>query len=774
MWKSLLFILFVFFSPAFVHAKLVRYKLEINTKTVNYTGKEVEALVINNQIPAPVISAFVGDVLEVTFENKMDEDSSIHWHGVLLPNDQDGVPYLTTQPIKARSSFTYRFKVKHSGTYWYHSHTGLQEQRGLYGPIIFRPKSGERIKSNRDYVVMFSDWTDENPNQILANLKKDGDWYALKKNSVQSWNRVIAHGMRAIKNRLYGAWARMGPMDISDVGYDMFLSNGKQKSDLYAKPKETVRLRLINGAASSYFNVEFAGGPMTLVAADGMDVEPIKVKRLKMAIAETYDVIVPIPHKKSYELRSTSEDGTGFSSVFIGEGEKLFAPDIPRPNLFMTEHKGHGQHNSDKADHKEHGQHTLEKKDHKKHGQHNSDKADHKEHGQHTLEKMNHKKRDQHTLNKKEHKGHTQHNSDKADHKEHGQHTSDKKEHKRQPQALNEMDSYKKHEQANNQQSYRGNKTNKSPNVINNMTDYRYLKSVQNTDLGKVQRRVVLRLTGNMEKYIWTFNNKTLLESDKILIKKGETVRFVLINETMMHHPIHLHGHFFRVLNGQAERSPLKHTVDVPAMKTVEIEFKANEEKDWFFHCHNLYHMKTGMSRVISYGTATTKKDRKVFSKLSTDPWYFSNDISVMYNMIEGESRASNTRNAFEVEYDYNYWKSYDFDLIYIRSISRFLEFYGGLSLESQNLYPEPLAVLGVRYVLPFFIEADLRINSQKKIQLEFESSLQLMERVKLEWKANIDKEYRVKLSYEWNKNFLITAAYDSEFKQGAGIRLKF
>ena len=721
MKKLFFFVLFLFFSPSFVHAKLVRYKLEINTKTVNYTGKEVQALAINNQIPAPVISATVGDVLELTFENKMDEESSIHWHGVLLPNDQDGVPYLTTQPIKARSSFTYRFKVKHSGTYWYHSHTGLQEQRGLYGPILFHPKSGERIKTNRDYIVMFSDWTDENPNQILANLKKDGDWYALKKNSVQSWNRVIAHGVTAIKNRLYGAWTRMGPMDISDVGYDLFLSNGKQKSDLYAKSKETVRLRLINGAASSYFYVEFAGGPMTLVAADGMDVEPIKVKRLRLAIAETYDVIVPIPHKKAYELRSTSEDGTGFSSVFIGEGEKLFAPDIPRPNLFMTDHKEHSQHTSDKADHKEHGQHT----------------------------------------------------SDKADHKEHGQHTSDKMDHKRQPQALNEMD-HKKHKQANIQQSYRGRKTDKPPIVINNMTDYRYLKSVQNTDLGKVQRRVILRLTGNMEKYIWTFNNKTLLESDKILIKKGETVKFVLINETMMHHPIHLHGHFFRVLNGQADRSPLKHTVDVPSMKTVEIEFKANEEKDWFFHCHNLYHMKTGMSRVVSYGTATTKKDRKLFSKLSTDTWYFSNDVSVMYNMIEGESRASNTRNAFEVEYDYNYRKSYDLDLIYIRSISRFLEFYGGLSLESQNLYPEPSAILGVRYVLPFFIEADLRINSQKKIQLEFESGVQLMERVKLEWKANIDKEYRVKLSYEWNKNFLITAVYDSEFKHGAGLRLKF
>jgi len=331
-WKLVVFLSIVFFQN--LDAKIVEYHFDIDKITVNITRKSVEGLAIGGQIPAPTISATVGDTLVVTFTNKMNEETSVHWHGILLPNDQDGVPYLTTKPIKGKKTFTYRFKIKQAGTYWYHSHTGLQEQRGLYGALVFHPKKGERIKTDRDHVVVLSDWSNENPDSILANLKKDGDYYALKKGSVQSWVGVLKNGKFAIKNRLQSAWTRMGPMDLSDVGYDAFLSNGQEKIVLEAKPGETVRIRLINAAASSYFNVEYAGEPMLLVAADGMDVVPISVKRLRMAIAETYDVILKVPDNRSYELRATSEDGTGFSSTFIGIGDKVLAPDIPKPNLF--------------------------------------------------------------------------------------------------------------------------------------------------------------------------------------------------------------------------------------------------------------------------------------------------------------------------------------------------------------------------------------------------------------------------------------------------------
>jgi FtsP/CotA-like multicopper oxidase with cupredoxin domain len=205
-------------------AKTIRYNLDIDYKIINVTGEPVKAMAVGGTIPAPTIAAKLGDVLLVTFNNKMDVETSIHWHGVLLENSQDGVPYLTTMPIKPHSSFTYSFPIKHSGTYWYHSHTGLQEQRGIYGALVFYPKKESRQYS-KDLTVVLSDWTNENPQQVLANLKKDGDYYALKKDSVQSWAEVIKHN--AVKNRLQQSWVRMGAMDLGDIGYDAFLSGGK-------------------------------------------------------------------------------------------------------------------------------------------------------------------------------------------------------------------------------------------------------------------------------------------------------------------------------------------------------------------------------------------------------------------------------------------------------------------------------------------------------------------------------------------------------------------
>tara|TARA_A100001015_G_scaffold321338_1_gene451572 strand:+ start:2397 stop:3671 length:1275 start_codon:yes stop_codon:yes gene_type:complete len=326
---------FMMLGAKIAYAKLVTYEFDINTKPVNITGKDVTALAINNQIPGPTIEATYGDTLQVTFNNKMDTEASVHWHGILLPNNQDGVPYLTTQPIAPHASLTYRYNIAQHGTYWYHSHTGLQKQRGIYGALVFHPKKVERIGSDKDYIAVFSDWTNENPNQVLANIKKDGDYYALKKDSVQSWEAVIRNGSEAIRNRLQGSWSRMGTMDLSDVGYDAFLTNGKREQSLAAHKGDRVRARLINASASTYLNVEYAGGPMTIVAADGVDVEPIQVQRLRIAAAETYDVIVHIPSNKAYELRATARDGTGYTSTFIGNGTKVFSPDIPKPNVFL-------------------------------------------------------------------------------------------------------------------------------------------------------------------------------------------------------------------------------------------------------------------------------------------------------------------------------------------------------------------------------------------------------------------------------------------------------
>ncbi len=687
----ILILSFCMFSISY--GKLVEYNLDIDYKIVNFANKNIKTLAINNQIPAPLIKAREGDILRVTFNNKLDEETSIHWHGILLPNDQDGVPYLTTMPIRAHTSFTYEFPIIQSGTYWYHSHTNLQEQQGLYGPLVFLPKTSEKYKE--DLVIMFSDWSNENSNTIWRHLKIDDDYYSLKKDTVQSWLKVLQHGKSAIKNRLKSAWTRMGPMDVSDVGYDAFLVNGSQKIS-YSKYKkgDKVLLRLINGSASTYFNVEFAGGSMEIIAADGLNVKPIKVEKLKIAIAETYDVLVTLPKNESYELRATAVDGSGYSSTILGSGKLNKAPDMPKPNLFV----GHDHHMM-----------------------------------------MNHK-------------GHNM--SQSMDHSAH---------------------SHMEHMKM------------AVPKIIE-LNNYKELAAPHKTTLpkGRPERVVNLELTGFMEGYVWSFNNKTLSEADKILIKKGENVKFVLDNKTMMNHPIHLHGHFFRVLNGQGDYSPLKHTVDVPAMSKVEIEFAADEKKDWFFHCHNLYHMKSGMARVVRYeGTVT---DPKLIEAKKTDPWphddtyFFQPKISVMSNKLQGMARVFNTKNTVSIKAEYNYKDEYDIDLLYSRRFTRHFYAYAGGNFKKEHDAPDDgnKGVFGFTYVLPLLIHTDLRVDTNGHVKFAAGSDLQLTDRFDFEWEVNTDKEYEFMLNFAFNKkiyasvNYSSDLNYDEKIKFGAGITVMY
>ena len=688
-------------------AEVVEYSIDIAEKTVNFTGKPVQALTVGGGIPGPTIEAREGDTLRVTFHNKMDVESSIHWHGVLLPNDQDGVPYLTTQPIAAHSSFTYEYPVIHSGTYWYHSHTGLQEQRGVYGPIVFHPKE-EKYRVDHDLVMVLSDWTDENPNQVIRNLKRDGDYYALKKDSVQSWDRVLAHGWQAVKNRLDGSWNRMGPMDISDVGYDLFLINGKPVSEHHIMPGEKIRLRVINAAASSYFNVEFAGGPMTVVAADGVDVKPFQVKRLRTAIAETWDMIVEIPDHGAYEFRATSEDGTGYASAYLGHGEKVVAPEAPAPDPYVMSHGDHGG----------------------------------MEH-----ESMNHSQMEQ--------KG--------MDHGAMGHGNMD-------------------HSQMDHSQMGHGSMMMSQPAepVVPYMTDYSRLEGLEDTSLRNAGplREVNLLLTGNMEDYVWSFDNKVLSAADQILIRKGERVRFVLKNETMMHHPIHLHGHFFRVLNGRGDRSPLKHTVNVPPMATVIIEFDANEEKDWFFHCHNLYHMKAGMARVVSYAE-TSRLTKETVRKISGDRhWYSFADLSAQSHVATAKVWTRNSYNMLSAMVEADYDGAYEGEIAYSRTIDRFLKLYAGGWFEREqedgNWHERNVAMIGARYVLPLLIEADLRVDTKGHVRFALASEVQLTPRLSFEWSWDTDDEWETFLEYEINKRISLVGGHMSRFGAGGGLLVKF
>ena len=671
-----IFISFIFFflfgiPVSSVFAGIVEYDLDINFKTINISGKSSKAMAINNSIPGPTLRFREGDTARISIKNSMNVETSIHWHGLLLPYRQDGVPYLTNPPIEPGKTNVFEFPIKQSGTYWFHSHTGLQEQRGVYGSIVITPKEGERVSSDQDKVIVLSDWTDENPDEVLRTLKSGNDFYSIKKGTMQ--NLFGAAKRNALSDMAKRSSMRMPPMDISDVAYDAFLANGKKEMEIPAKSGEKVRLRFINSATASYFYLQFAGGPVEIVSADGKDVQPVKVDRLLMAIAETYDLIVTVPKNGSYEFRATAQDGSGHSSIFIGNGKRIFAPNVPKPNLYKM--------------------------------------------------KMSMKK------------------------------SMDKKMGMGTMPPMNQRPS--------------------SP--------YKKLRSIGKSILPKQnpKREIVLTLTGDMERYIWSMDGETLSADNMIRIRHGENVRIVLINKTMMHHPMHLHGHFFRVLTGKGDYSPLKHTVDVPPLATQIIEFEASEYNDWFFHCHILYHAKSGMARVVSYEDTELDLDlKKIRHNLYKDTWYGNTIGTAQSHMTDGLAVLSNSKNILSTTWQVGWQRvdktDFDVELAYDRYFNRFLNLYAGINLV--NEYER--GIFGIRYLLPFNIESTFRIDSAGELRIELGQSLQLTGRIMVFGNAEYDTESREEWllggKYILSKNVSMIGQYHSDFGAGAGIEFRY
>lgn len=332
-------ILAILLGASTLRGAVVRYELSITEKIISATGRRVKALVINDGIPGPVLRFSVGDTARIRVHNRLPKDETLlHWHGLLLPNLQDGVPNLTTPPIPAGKFRDYEFKLKHAGTYWYHSHVGLQEQRGIYGGIVVEPADPAMQKGpkvDREHMVVLSDWTDEHPDDVMRTLRRGDEWYAIRKGNMQSlWG---AYQAGELKEYLSREWLRMPSMDISDVAYDEFWANGLERIQLTGTVGEKIKLRIINAGASTYFYVHSATGPLTVVASDGMPVEPIPVKRLLMGMGETYDVIVTLPEHGRYEVRASAQDGSGHASIFLGAGPEHLAPNIPKPNLYSMD-----------------------------------------------------------------------------------------------------------------------------------------------------------------------------------------------------------------------------------------------------------------------------------------------------------------------------------------------------------------------------------------------------------------------------------------------------
>ena len=758
--------------PAAPTGRTVRYDLYITDTLVNFTGKVRKAYAVNGQIPMPTLTFTEGDTALIVVNNRMaKETASLHWHGIILPNQFDGVPNLTTAPIQPGDSLVNKFAVVQSGTYWYHSHTDLQEQNGLHGALIFLKQDEPAMPS---YTVILSEWTDMDPDQVHRRLHNANDWFAIQKNrlrpgTTQSYSEAIGQGHLGTK--LTNEWKRMNAMDVSDVFYDRVLANGQPVVEApQFKAGERVRVRLINGGASSYFWITYAGGKMTVVANDGEDVEPVEVDRFIMGTAETYDVIVTIPaDSTAYELLATLEDRTRSASIWLGSGIKQLAAPLGPLKYFegMAMMNGMMKMNGDLDDMSMnmslqqmdmnvvmYPEITGEKVSLRSA---RDDEEEKKVKGEMEERKVKEKKEADHD----DHKG-----------MDHG--------------AGGMGDMYK---------------SNTLSDIVT--LNYAMLRAPKSTALppGPL-KELRFELTGNMNRYLWALDNKTVSETDRILIRKGENVRIILHNNSMMRHPMHLHGHFFRVLNGQGDRAPLKNVLDIMPMETDTIEFAATESGDWFFHCHILYHMMSGMGRVFSYEGSPPNPQlpdsAKAWRKFKRDDrqWHFMffNDFAT--NGCDGEAMLQNKRWNLQTEWRLGYTEEHGQEVethfgrylgkmqwwfVNIGLDWRTRDGHGGSDLED-NLFGQrntknsrSVAHIGLQYTLPMLLVLDVRIDTDGQLRSQLmREDIPLTPRLRLDLMGNSDLEYMGRFRYLITKELSATTHYDSDMGLGVGVALSY
>ena len=517
-------------------------------------------ITINGQMPGPLIRLKEGQRAKLNVTNRLSEDTSIHWHGIILPENMDGVPGVSFEGIKPGRTFKYRYDVEQNGTYWYHSHSGLQEQLGHLGPLVIEPKDGD-IGADREHTIILSDWTFEDPDTVFRNLKAAEGYYNYQKRTIfETFEDVRQQGLeKTWKQREMWGQMRMSPRDIADVTGSTYtyLMNGRDSAMNWSalfKPGEKVRLRIINGSAMSFFDVRIPGLEMTVVAADGQPVKPVPVDEFRIGVAETYDVIVQPKQNKPYTIYAESFDRSGYvrgtltpelgleaevpelrqaperGMAAMGMGAMAMSGDMKGNSMNM---KHMGGNNS----------HMTHKMTHKKELPVENIKIKHRESGHGAGAAMI---------------------------------------------ATNPIS--RLHE----------------PGIGLEDVDHKVLVYTDLVgahewpDTREPERQIELHLTGNMERYMWSFDGKKFTEVDgPVQFHHGERLRLVMVNDTMMDHPIHLHGMWMELENGQYPR-PRKHTISLKPSEKVSLLITADAPGSWAFHCHLLYHMKAGMFRVVN------------------------------------------------------------------------------------------------------------------------------------------------------------------------------
>jgi len=543
------------------------FALAIEEVPLTINGRQASATGVNGQVPAPILSWREGDTVSLAVTNRLSEPSSIHWHGVRTPAPMDGVPGLSFRSIMPGETFVYRFLVKQSGTYWYHSHSMFQEQTGLYGAIVIQPRSGYAQAFDRDYVVLLSDWSFEQPETIVSNLKFQSDYYNYGQRTLGTFvedaqRRGLAE---TVADRLEWGSMRMSPTDILDVSGATYtyLLNGQPPGANWTalfRPGERVRLRFINGSSMSIFDVRIDGLPMTVVQADGNDIVPVTVDAFRISAAETYDVIVQPGPDRAYTIFAQSEDRTGYARGTLAPRAGMDAPIPsmdPRPMRTMTDMGMGGM-----------------------------------EHG--SMSGMN---MDPGSMPGTEHSSRPgmSHGSMPGMQMDHGRMAAMKAS----PEAKQLQGSVGVDNVAM-MPTERLNRAGEGFPPGRRVLTYADLRALKpGNDPRPPSHEITLHLTGNMERFIWGFDGKKFSESGPIELKRGDRVRFVLINDTMMEHPIHLHGLWSELENGHGEYRPYKHTINVKPGEKLSYLVTADAPGRWAYHCHLLYHMETGMFRKV-------------------------------------------------------------------------------------------------------------------------------------------------------------------------------
>ena len=751
------------------------YHLSIKSEKVNRAGKEVMGMTINGTIPGPTLSFTEGEYAVIYVKNEMEEETSVHWHGLLLPNFFDGVPYLTTPPIAPGATQKYEFALKQSGTYWYHSHTMLQEQSGVYGSIVIHPKE-ETLEYDKELVLLLSDWTNEKPMDVLRFLKRGTEWYNWKKGTATPLNRVIARGAFGAQVKFWKQ--RMEGADIADIYYPAFLVNGFQTQEYpQFKPGERVRLRIINGAASTQFWMTFGGEAPFLVAADGLLVEPIQRSKSFIAIAETYDFLLTIPEDGKTEIRFMAQDGSGIATAYLGQGTTVPAEVLPRPDqigMMMQMAKMDMRMGAPalKLNPKKDDPHQMMK-----------DWGMQMEGSKHEMNnhKTSHSEMAMDQARKSEKIGHSSMGHDQMGHSAVTSNSHQADTIHKPMQEMPEMHG----------------------DGMEMFSEYNYdfLKSTHNTkyDPNLPVNEILLNLTGNMGRYIWSMNGVPLSETDKIRIKENQVTRITFNNLTMMHHPMHLHGHFFRVINEHGEYSPLKHTVNVPPMQKITLEFYGNEYGDWFFHCHILYHMMGGMARVVSYDTPRNPRLTPYpVSKLihETNQYYTWGVVDLGTHMAGLNLVSSNIRNQFNLNLEYGWNQNMEAEFSYEYYLYDYLRIFGGINLE--NSVPnsltdlKPTAVAGIRWFTPYMFNVDLRLDNELRPRIGIGRSLMLFPRfsvfgyyeyqVDFGWVNTLAEGQKPQKEVVWSaggeymlsRNFSLMGSFDNRFGLGGGLSILF